>query len=56
VDSITKIIDSPDIEYTNVPKNVLKYARFLHQIGGIQRVPAKWTELFFSEVHDEEGS
>lgn len=56
VDFITKIISHPDVEYTNVPTNVLKYARFLHQTGGIQLAPAKWTELFFPEVYDEEGS
>ena len=56
VDFITKIIGQPDVEYTNVPTNVLKYARFLHQTGGIQLAPAKWTELFFPEVYDEEGS
>jgi sulfonate transport system substrate-binding protein len=56
VEFIAKIIGDSYVEYTNVPKNVLKYARFLHQTGGIQLAPAKWTELFFPEVYDEEGS
>ncbi len=56
VDFITKIIGHPDVEYTNVPRNVLKYAQFLRQTGAIQLAPAKWTELFFPEVYDEEGS
>lgn len=56
VDFISKIIGDSYVEYTNVPKNVLKYARFLQQTGQIQLAPAKWTELFFPEVYDEEGS
>jgi NitT/TauT family transport system substrate-binding protein len=56
VDFISKIIGDSYVEYTNAPKNVLKYARFLHQTGAIQVAPAKWTEVFFPEVYGEEGS
>jgi len=32
------------------------YAEFMYRTGTIKRLPASWTELFFSEAADPNGS
>jgi NitT/TauT family transport system substrate-binding protein len=56
VDFVEKILKHPEIEYTSTPQGILKYARFMYQTRDIQHVPAKWQEIFFPEVHGEDGS
>lgn len=53
---ILEIINDPENEFTTTPKNVMKYADFMNQIGSIKNKPADWSELFFPEVHDQPGS
>lgn len=56
VDFVEKILKHPEIEYTLTPRGILKYASFMYQTHDIQRMPTKWQEVFFSEVHGEDGS
>jgi len=50
------IINHPHTEYTTTPKNIMKYATFMNQIGLVKSVPKDWKELFFPEVHNLPGS
>jgi sulfonate transport system substrate-binding protein len=56
VDDILKIINDPQIEYSLVPKNVMKMIDFMHASGTIKVKPASWKELFFPNVHALPGS
>ena len=56
VAAILKMLNDPEIEYTMTPKNVMKYADFLHKIGSIKVKPASWKEIFFPEIHQLPGS
>ena len=56
VDFIEKILKHPEIEYTLTPRGIQKYAKFMYRTGDIRNVPTKWQEVFFSEVHGDEGS
>ncbi|MES1924027.1 ABC transporter substrate-binding protein [Salinisphaera sp. T31B1] len=55
-DLIFQIITDPDIEFTTTPKNVMKYARFMHQIKSIDHEAGSWKDMFFPEVANEPGS
>jgi len=56
VESILKMLNDPEIEYTLTPKNIMKYADFLYKIGSIKVKPASWKDMFFPEVHGLPGS
>lgn len=53
---IYSIISDPDIEFTTTPKNVMKYAKFMHEIKSIDHEAVSWKDMFFQEVADEDGS
>ena len=53
---VEKILRDPVNVFTTVPQNVMKYATFMHRIGVIENEPAAWTDLFFSELHQAQGS
>lgn len=46
----------PDLDYTVHPRNITKWSDFLHKVGRLSAKPATWKELFFSDVHDLDGS
>ncbi len=50
------IMNDPAIEFTLVPKNLMKVAGFMHQVGSVKIAPASWKDLFFDNVHDQPGS
>lgn len=56
VDQLYKILSDPDIVYTIVPKNVTKYADFMRRVSKISIKPASWKDMFFPELHNENGS
>lgn len=55
-DALAELLADPDIVFTTVPANTLRYAEFMHSIGSIANRPASWRELFFPEIHDRPGS
>ena len=56
VEEIVAVLEDPDIEFTTTPRNVVKYAAFMHSIGSIDHLPQSWQELFFAEIHGAPGS
>lgn len=56
VDSITEILDDPDVSFTITPHNVMKYVDFMHKIGSIKVAPASWKDMFFKSAEDLQGS
>jgi NitT/TauT family transport system substrate-binding protein len=55
-EELAALLSDPDIAFATTPKNVMRYARFMHSIGSIDHLPASWRELFFPEIHDLPGS
>ena len=53
---ITEVLRDPDIDFSRVPKNTMRYAKFMHQVGSIRNEPADWRDLFFPEIHDAAGN
>jgi NitT/TauT family transport system substrate-binding protein len=55
-DDLLAILNDPEISYTTTPKEVMRFADFMHQVGSIKVKPASWKELFFEDVHQLAGS
>ena len=51
-----KILSNPQVNYTLVPENTMKYADFMSKVGTIKKKPASWKDLFFPEIHNVSGS
>jgi len=55
-EDILKMLNDPNIVYTQTPQNVMKYADFMTKIGSIKVKPDTWKDLFFPNVHNLSGS
>lgn len=55
-DELVAVLEDPDIEFTTVPANTMKYARFMHSIGSLRTLPESWRDLFFADIHALPGS
>ena len=56
LDMVHSILAGPQVKWTLVPENTMKYATFMNQVGTVKVPPASWKDLFFAEVHDLPGS
>jgi NitT/TauT family transport system substrate-binding protein len=56
VEDIAFMLNDPEIEFTMTPKNVMKYADFMHKTGALKQKPANWKELCFDNLHGLPGS
>jgi NitT/TauT family transport system substrate-binding protein len=56
VTAILEMMRDPDVTFTATPAGTMKFAAFLHEVGTIRRMPARWEDLFFPDVHDRPGS
>jgi NitT/TauT family transport system substrate-binding protein len=53
---VRDILLEPDITFTMTPANTMTYAEFMHRVGALGTQPAEWSEVFFPEAHDLNGS
>jgi NitT/TauT family transport system substrate-binding protein len=56
VAEIQKQIEDPNIVFTTTPRNIQKYADFMHDVGSIKVQANSWKDIYFSEVHNLPGS
>ncbi|CAB3762443.1 ABC transporter substrate-binding protein [Paraburkholderia solisilvae] len=56
VEDIEKMISSPEVQFTTVPQNTVKYADFMARTGLIKTKPASWKDLFFPTAQSQQGS
>jgi NitT/TauT family transport system substrate-binding protein len=56
IDELVAILNDKDIKYTTSPENLMKYATFMNSIGSLKNKPESWKELFFPEMHDQQGN
>lgn len=55
-DFVHDIITAEGSIFTTTPLRSMVFANFLHRIGTIRNKPDSWKDLFFPELHNEEGS
>ena len=56
VDQVERVVSGPQVRWTMAPEATMKFAAFMRDVGSIKAAPASWSELFFPEVHDLQGS
>jgi NitT/TauT family transport system substrate-binding protein len=50
------IITDPQTRFTTQPLGITKYSDFMFRTGAIKVKPASWKDLFFADIHGEDGS
>jgi NitT/TauT family transport system substrate-binding protein len=55
-DFVEKIVAGPQVRWTLVPENTMKFGRFMVMIGLLKAPPASWRDYFFPEIYDVDGS
>ncbi len=55
-EQIQKMLEDPEIEFTLVPRGIMKYAEFMHQVGTIKIKPDSWKDLTHPNLHSMSGS
>jgi NitT/TauT family transport system substrate-binding protein len=55
-DLVVGVIAGPQVKWTLVPENTMKYASFMYEVGIVKAVPSSWKDLFFPELHGVPGS
>lgn len=54
---LNKLLSDPEITYELTPRNLMKYADFMHKVGIMKTRPGSWKDLFFpGDVHSLDGS
>jgi NitT/TauT family transport system substrate-binding protein len=56
IEDILKIMNTPGIEYSQTPKNIMPMVEFLYKSGTIKSKPNNWKDLFFPNMHALPGS
>ena len=56
LDMVYSVLAGPQVKWTLVPENTMKYASFMKDVGTIKTPPASWKDLFFPEIQGEPGS
>ena len=53
---VSKIVSGPQVHWTMVPENTIKYADFMASVGRLKEKPASWKDYFFPEAYGMNGS
>jgi NitT/TauT family transport system substrate-binding protein len=56
VDEVYALISDPAVEFTMTPRQIFKYATFMHENGQIRHAPSSWKDMFFEDVYALPGS
>lgn len=54
-DFVMKIVMDEENEFTMTPRNTMKYAEFMNQVGALESKASSWKDYFFPEVHHLPG-
>jgi hypothetical protein len=55
-DLVYKVISGPQVKWTLVPENTMRYATFMPDVGMIKTAPPSWKDRFFPEIQSVPGS
>ena len=56
LDFVDRAVSGPQVRWTLVPENTMKFARFMMTNGMLKEPPASWRDYFFPEIHSGDGS
>ena len=55
-DDLMTVLNDPHTIYSTTPKGTMVFATFMHSVGVVKSLPARWTDLFFPIAHALDGS
>jgi NitT/TauT family transport system substrate-binding protein len=55
-ESILKMLDDPQTQFTTTPQNVMKTVIFMNKAGSLKTKPNDWKDLFFPDIHGLPGN
>ena len=53
---VLKIISDPQFIFTVTPQGFMKFAEFMYKTEALKVKPSSWKDVFFPELHNENGS
>ena len=53
---VGKIVSGPQVHWTMVPENTMKYADFMASVGRMKVKASSWKDYFFPEAYEMNGS
>jgi ABC-type nitrate/sulfonate/bicarbonate transport system substrate-binding protein len=56
LDFAERVVSAPQVRWTLVPENTMKFARFMQTTGMLKAAPDSWRDYFFPEIHALNGS
>jgi NitT/TauT family transport system substrate-binding protein len=56
LDFLARVVSGPQVRWTLIPENTMKFARFMQVNGTLREVPSSWRDYFFPEIHAVDGS
>jgi NitT/TauT family transport system substrate-binding protein len=56
IDQMVELLKDRRFRYVLTPHGTMKWAGFLHKVGRLKTAPDSWKDLFWSELHDRDGS
>ena len=56
LDFADRVVSGPQVHWTMVPENTMKFARFMQSVGTLHTAPESWRDYFFPEIHSLDGS
>jgi len=56
VEGILKQLNDPELKFSAVPEQTMKFASFMHRVGRLKLKAESWKDYFFPEAHSLPGS
>jgi NitT/TauT family transport system substrate-binding protein len=56
LDKATAIVSGPQVHWTMVPENTMKFAEFMASVGRLKAKAKSWKDYFFPDIYDQNGS
>jgi len=56
LDFVDRVVSGPQVRWTMVPENTMKFARFMASTGTLRAAPASWRDYFFPDIYNADGS
>jgi ABC-type nitrate/sulfonate/bicarbonate transport system substrate-binding protein len=56
LDFADRVVSGPQVRWTMVPENTMKFAQFMHSTGMVKIKAESWRDYFFPEIHGSNGS
>jgi len=56
LETLVEILNNPSVKFSTTPYGTMKFGDFMHKTGILKTKPAKWTDVYFTEVHKLPGN